>query len=981
MKLTIVPPQQNIIELMADKILPSAQELSRTWVVFPEKRPGHYLRKALASRLKKSFFPPIIDSFDEFINRLYTEFLGINDRPLEPIDAISLLFELHTQSPDPPAGQSFLNFDEFFPLGLKLYQDLEELKAGRVTKEKFLLVDSLISQTIPEKTLARLQKLSFFYEKFYAGLEKDNFSTRASQLEKVTERITPDVFDNFEQVILAGFYILTAGEFKLIQKTLESDRVSLYLVDGPGIEEAIKKLGLSFSEIERISIEPGNLPEIKFYHSPDSHGQLFALNQEILEKIERPSLFNEKQVIVLPAAETLIPLHQQTLSALPADAYNISLGYPLTSTPLYSFFDCLFNLIQTADEEGRIYAPDYLNFVLHPYTKNVYFPGKLKRADLTRILFHLVETTFREKRGKLFWSLDEVESDPELSQNLAKYTSENPEMPDVSEFLRHLNSIHQKTVIPFLKIENIKDFADKLVGLLDYISTGSTASLHLFFQPYADTFFKQFEYLRNSLIGKQSFQNRSSYFNLFRQLISEARVPFPGTPLRGLQVLGFWETRCLNFEEVYLLDMNEDIIPATGRVDSLLPYHLRKALGLPTYEDLEKRIEYYLDLLVAGAKKACFFFVENSQKEKSRYVEKFLWKKQKKEKRPNPAPYINSISYRIALSSPEIKPIPKSDDVLKVLGNTEFTPSNLDAYLNCPLQFYYSYILKLSEKEELSEIMEKSDIGLLVHSILKDYFEPYLSKKSPEEPDLTRLRGIIEEKFRTIFGQSLTGSFFLMKEQINRHLSEFLTNYQQRLIKTLEKTNLDLTIVGLERKFKINYQAGDKLLRLAGLTDRIERRGDRLCILDYKTSSNEKFFWIDFNQLQPEDRSTWAEAIRSLQLPFYQLLASAELKCPAEEIYSAVLLLGKNHIDESLEFSPLAEKKGKKKKEKDSSRAIFPIKETEETGEERKEKFLLIKQIIDRLLLEIIDPSIPFSAELARKDSCSYCPFTDFCSK
>jgi hypothetical protein len=49
--------------------------------------------------------------------------------------------------------------------------------------------------------------------------------------------------------------------------------------------------------------------------------------------------------------------------------------------------------------------------------------------------------------------------------------------------------------------------------------------------------------------------------------------------------------------------------------------------------------------------------------------------------------------------------------------------------LKCPLQFYYSSVLGLSEREEISEIIEKTDLGLLVHSIFKEYFKPYLNKK------------------------------------------------------------------------------------------------------------------------------------------------------------------------------------------------------------------------------------------------------------
>jgi inactivated superfamily I helicase len=49
-------------------------------------------------------------------------------------------------------------------------------------------------------------------------------------------------------------------------------------------------------------------------------------------------------------------------------------------------------------------------------------------------------------------------------------------------------------------------------------------------------------------------------------LFSEARVRFPGTPLRGLQVLGFWETRCLQFDDVYFLDLNDDVLPGLAKL-------------------------------------------------------------------------------------------------------------------------------------------------------------------------------------------------------------------------------------------------------------------------------------------------------------------------------------------------------------------------------------------------------------------------------
>jgi ATP-dependent helicase/nuclease subunit B len=979
MKVTIVPTNLDLIELITNDLLPFNQDFSRTWIIFPEKRPGHYLRKALALRIKSGYFPPIIDSFDEFIDRLYEKFLGIKDKLITPLEAINFLFDLHHSIPSPAGRRAFLSLDEFFPLGLKLYQDLEELKAAGLSREKFLMVDSLVVESIPEKSRERLQKLSFFYENFYAWLEKENYSTRASRFQTVIEKINSEILDHLDLIILAGFYPQVEAEIKLFQKILDSDKSRLYLGEGPGIEEVVKKLKIDSGDLVRLENPAGTPAEIEFFLSPDGHGQLFALNHLLTEKVNHPELASEKQVIVLPAAETLIPLHQQTLSALPEDSYNISLGYPLTRTPLYSFFDCLFNLIQTADEEGKFYAPDYLNFVLHPYTKNIYFPGPQRRAELTRILFHLVEKVFTRKKGKLFWSLTEIISEPELNQQLAAYVTENPELPEAEAFLNHLDFIQQKTIQPFLKITSIGDFASKLIDLLDFIARNSTASLHLFFEPYAEAFFEQLQQLKTSLLSQKSFQNRSSYFHLFRQLMAEARVPFPGTPLQGLQVLGFWETRCLKFEEVYLLDMNEGVLPGGSKIDSLLPFYLRKALGLLTHQEREKRTEYYLRQLLGGAKKVYLFFMENNQVERSRYVEKLLWEYQKKENEPDSSKYVKSISYRIALSYPEKAVFPKNDSILKFLKNLEFTATRLDTYLKCPLQFYYSSVLGLSEREEISEIIEKTDLGLLVHSIFKEYFKPYLNKKLKLPLDLTRLSSLVEVQFERNYSSPLSGSSFLIKEQMVKHLKEFLLNYQQPLIEKLTEKKLGLTIIGLERKFRLNYKLGQREIHLVGLTDRLELRGKELCLLDYKTSASKKSYQINFDKLKLADRSTWAEAIKSLQLPFYQLLISPELSYPAEEIHSAVLLLGRNKIDLDIEFSPFMENKNKRQKKE--SGIIFPLDETEETREERKEKFQLLKEIIERLLLEIFNRDIPFSASMARKDSCSFCPFTDFCHR
>jgi len=997
LKVTVVPAGVNLIELLARQLVASPTDFSRILVVFPEQRPGHYLRKALGEKIGRSFLPPSIYSLDEFIDFLYSRFLQRDEPLLETVEAVSLLSDLNEASPQHSfSGQkeSKLTFDEFFPVGNKIFQDLEELKMGLITPDQFLAIDELAGEQIPEKTRARLQKMSYFYEHFYREAEHRGFSTQASRLEKVLEKIEPDWFSSFDEVILAGFYLLTAAEFELLNKVLEAEQTRLFVLQGTGWQEMMKRIRADRSEIEEIDEpEESPEPELEFCQSPDGHGQLFHLNNLLEDQISRPAELSQKQVIVLPAVETLIPVVEQTLARLPETGYNISVGYPLTRTPLYNFFDSLFKLLETAEEDVsggasswppeerfRLYVPDYLNFVLHPYTKNIYFPASPRTAEHTRILFHLMENNFNQKKGRLFWSLEEMAADPDLRDSLEKYAGENPAQPRSSEFIQHLRSIHQQTIIPFLNLENINDFAAKLIRLLDFVSEESTAPLHVLFEPYARGFYSQLEILQSQLLTGQKFSRRSGYFQLFRRLLSQARVRFPGTPLRGLQVLGFWETRCLQFDDVYLLDLNDDVLPGTSKVDSLLPAPLRKALGLRYHESLEKRIEYYLSLLVAGAKNVHYFFIENDEKQKSRYVEKAIWEKQKKEKETDENRYVKKVSYRLALQTPNPPDIPKTENILRYLDNLTLSASSLNTYLKCPVEFFYAHVLGLSEKEELAESLESDEIGTLVHAILRQYFWPDRQKQLPPGTDTARLKTLIDAEFnQRRYPSPLTGSFFLMRKQIEQHLEEFLLAYQQKAVLELEAARQSLTLLELEKDLKLDYKLGQRTFHLKGKIDRIEKRGEYLCLLDYKTSASERNQIINIDKLEIEDRSTWPQAIKSLQLPFYQLLASAGYDLAPEDIYSAVIILGRNHLNENIEYSPLKGRKGKQPK--GQVEKIFPLSESDEEKLKRQDNFRLIKQVIDRLFLEIVDGSQPFSARFKAEDSCTYCPFTSFCGQ
>ncbi|MBN2205939.1 MAG: PD-(D/E)XK nuclease family protein [Candidatus Aminicenantes bacterium] len=954
-----IPPRADLIAEVAARLRPEGKDYSRSWVLFPEKRPAYYLRKALAERESTAFIPPRTDSLDGFVDAVYAERLGFRDRPLGVLDAVAVLFEVHKTAPGRLGGTRFLSPDGFFPLGVKLFHDLEELRMAAVRAEDLAGADHWTEETVPAETLGRLQSLSFFYEAFYARLEEAGFSTQASRYRAVVERLDRGLFPDVDRFLLAGFFVLTKTETELLKVLLSWDETELLLLEGAGLETVFASLGVPPpAEGAAAAGEPAS--RLSFTRSPDGHGQIFALNKALEETLGGRRPASERQVIVLPAAETLFPLHQQTLSRLSEDDYNISLGYPLSRTPVYAFFDALLELVQSVDEEGRVYIPSYLRFILHPYAKNIYGPGKGERSDLTRILVHAVEEELVRRRTKAFWSLAELESDPGIRAAVEARLRPLDGAPDVAELLDHYRSIHARTVAPLLAVRDVADFAAKLEGVLDDVALSGTAALHPFFHPYADALRAQLAAMAASLLGGVAFEDRTGYFNLFRKVAAAAQVPFYGTPLRGLQVLGFWETRCIRFDEVYGLDMNEDVLPPYRRGDSLLPFAARRALGLPTYQDNERRMEYYLDTLVRGARRAHFFFVQTNERERSRYVEKLIWEEERGGRAAAGEDPVRTVSYRIALQSAKPGPVGKTAEVAEFLAGFRYSATSLDSYLACPLKFYYAYVLRLAEKEEVGERMERRDVGSLVHSILEEYFGRFVGRPlHSAEVRAADLEAVVDRRFRDLYGPDPTGSAYLMGLQVRRHLAAFLTRYQVPLVRGLEERGASLRILGLEQRLETERAAGGRSFRLAAKIDRSELRGDGLTVLDYKTMSQASSLRIRFDRLDPGDRRTWADAVKSVQLPLYRLVCGAARNTPAADVRAVFLMLGKARIGAKIEFSPFAE----------GDRAAD------------EEQLRMTTAIIDGLLTEIADPAAPFDPGLLRRGACEGCAYAPTCGQ
>ncbi|MCJ7783715.1 MAG: PD-(D/E)XK nuclease family protein, partial [Desulfobacterales bacterium] len=495
---------------------------------------------------------------------------------------------------------------------------------------------------------------------------------------------------------------------------------------------------------------------------------------------------------------------------------------------------------------------------------------------------------------------------------------------------------------------NVGDFARKMKEVVEYIYQNSTARLHPFFYPYSESFLTTLDILSKSLMKEIEFQEVASYFTLFKKYIMTSYTPFAGTPLRGVQVLGFLETRNLKFENVLFLDANEGILPDTTREDSFLPFKARQILGLPTYLDREEIMFYTFDTLIRGAKESHLFYVENDEKEKSRFVERFLWERQKREGRKDDKSYVKTIQYAVNLKEENPRPVHKSMEMVKFLKEYPFSASSLNTYLSCPLQFYYEYVLGLREREVISEEYEKEEIGSFVHLVLCDYLKGKTgSVLTEKEMNLKEFEKVFYKDFEEQYGKDPTGEIYLLRNQVERHLKDFIKYYQVPKIREFRTK-----ILGLEQRVDVKKDS----FKLGARLDRVEKRGERTTIIDYKTSANKNYLAIRYHKLDLKNRDSWSEAIATLQLPFYLLTYSTLTGEKPETIDCMFLLLGKARIDTGIEVP------------------LF----NNET--EFRENFGNLTEVIFSLLREIVNPDQSFMPTVDPKKNCSRCPYGYICT-
>ena len=854
MNVSVLNEGENIFPFLYQNLSCEGVDFSQNLVVFPGKRPAYFLLNEISSTLKKSFIPPAVFSIEEFIDYCYEEELLNIDKMIDALSATKILKDLLS---DKKLFESHLNtLNSFLPLGLKLFSVFEEMLIEGVTKKNLREKDFQIDATV---TITNLKRLSDIYDEFYQTIEKNRFSTRSLRYKKVAENQLK--LSKYKKIIFAGFFGLTNCEKKIFETFFEDER-ALFVFQGTSAKDYALNKTYNSSIITNSKIE--------LLECPDTHSQVFKLSELITKELNEKK--GESFLIILPSSTTLIPLINAL--KLNVDDYNISLGYPLVRTPLFSFIKHLFDLL-SSKEDDHFKSLDYLNFVLHPYTKNITL--KLS-SEVTRMLFHAIEEFLNSNRFKNVITLAEIE---DVIKDLAKDFRISPSQAQLEE---HIKTIHDNTINLFANISNIKDFANKTKRLVNFIYENSTAKKHILFFPYCEEMLSALTELENSLIANEAFNNSYEYFDFFKKFISLFKVPFKGTPIKDVQILGFLESRNLKFDNVYILDVNEGTLPDTQREESILPFDVRVSLGLPTYKEKDILYDYYLNNIISGAKKTVIFYLENDTTEKSRFVEKIIWEKQKISKNLDET-FFMPISYKFALAPYKPQPVRKKDEMFDFLKNFTYSASSLDTYFSCPLKFYYQYVLLPRKEDGLAEDLEGKDVGNLVHDILATYFSDKDTAWQKE-----KFINIVEEKFTNSFGSNIKGEALIIKHQITKRLEEFIKQYENL-------AGTEVQILELEKELSLKASISDiGLISFKGRIDRIEKRQSELFIIDYKTSSLSEKYKVKWDKFIFEDRENWSKAFKTIQLFFYLFMLKNSPEYDSLTLNASIILLGEKDL-------------------------------------------------------------------------------------
>jgi CRISPR/Cas system-associated exonuclease Cas4 (RecB family) len=814
-------------------------------LVFPGRRAGLYFLKYLAARTGKPVWSPAVKTINDLFGFFST---------LQIADPELLIFELYKVYTK--LNKDSESFDDFYFWGEMLINDFDDAdkyladasglftnvsdikkidsEFGALTPEQIKVIKNFWvnfdpdSPTDQKKGFLRLWSvLPRLYREYRETLITKGLAYEGIVYREIAERCMKDDLPEFkwERFHFIGFNALNECE-KILMKYLRRHNKASFYWDydnsfvsekskhsaGYFIRNNIRDFGSDMPSDWNYDTFVSGSPGIVKRHVIETSSDIaqVKLIPGILGKIPEVSGSEAHHTAIVLADENLLVPLLSTIPEFVTDV-NITMGYPVRLSPVYTLIKSLINLQKNSKVNGSDILFD------HNDVFNI-----LKQS-------YICEDT---KAGT-----DEL---------ISAMTGENRQWITAGS----MKSIESLGHI-FIKTDSPAAFTSYLRNILEaiYITGENDAGL-------GNTKFEN--RIRNELIyctllainRLSSITGQSgilmttvTYFRLVDKVVRALSVPFSGEPLNGVQIMGILETRTLDFKNLILLSVNEGILPGGSSSSSYIPYNIREAFGLPTIRHQDSIYAYYFYRLLERSENVTFIYNSDSEGLRSGEMSRYLLQLRYLDQSP---PEFFSVGYRFSLPPRTGTTVIRSDEIQTILeqkyinpGRKSLSPSAVNMWLNCRMRFYYRYVCGLKEPDRILTEIDSAKFGELLHEIMKRLYTPYQGRKINSDSiesiriDKKSLEAGICEIINSKYGR--TQSELRGNDQIIRYI---IQSYVDQILR-YDASLGDISIKGLEKEFylpiRITLQNREVEINAGGVIDRIDVLGSSVRIVDYKT--------------------------------------------------------------------------------------------------------------------------------------------------
>ena len=940
--------------------------LAHTAVVFPNKRAGLFFNEYLAQESESPIWSPAYVSISELFRSLSPWEVG---DPVKLVCELYKIFRRETQSTE--------TLDDFYFWGEMLISDFDDADKNRVDTDKlfsnlqdlrnimddYTFIDDEQEEAIrqffqnfsierrtalKERFISLWDVLGNIYKGFRESLASQNIAYEGMMYRHVIEHLDVDKLP-YEKYVFVGFNVLNKVEHTLFTQLKDAGKAVFYWdYDEFYMKENRQAVTHEAGEFIRRNLRDFPSPlsgelfknlskpkEVHYIASSTENAQARYLPQWIRNNLTTP----EKETAVVLCNEALL---QPVLHSLPAEVkhVNITMGFPLSQTPVYSFLIALLELHTHGFnfKSGRYTFQSVVTLLKHPYTRQLTGQAELLEKELTR--------------NNRFYPLPgELGKDEFLTRLFTPLSGNLNLCIRLSETLQQVAGIYQA-------------------------NTSGTEDTDAFNQLYRESLFKAYTTINRfrTLIEEEELTvQRETFRRLLVKVLSATNIPFHGEPAIGMQVMGVLETRNLDFRHLVLLSVNEGQLPKSGGDSSFIPYNLRKAFGMTTIEHKIAVYAYYFYRLLQRAERITLMYNTSSdglnRGEWSRFMLQFLieW--------PHPI----TRQFLEAGQSPQgTSPITveKTPDVMRRMQSlfdvranpkAKFSPSALNYYLDCPLKFYYRYVAGLSAPDEVSAEIDSATFGSIFHYAAEHIYKDLtthgkvINKEALETllRNEVKLQDYVDTAFKKLFFNvpqnekpEYNGVQLINSAVIARYLKQLLQNDLRYAPFTFIASEMEV-----DEPIDIQTPKGVIKSRIGGIIDRMDSKDGTLRIVDYKTGGDA--------DTPPHVESLFIPDKKRSNYVFQTFLYAAIMcrKQPTMKIAPALLYI---HRAATETYSPVIQM-GEPRKPKE---AVEDFSKYEKEYRER----------LQRLLEEIFNPEKSFTqTEIIEK--CTYCDFKALCKR